>query len=81
MSTSVPLPPPGFDDLGVEQRIDYIQTLWNRIAAKPEAVPVPEWHKQVVHERLEAHRKSPDAGRPWSDVRDDLLRKLRSRSG
>ncbi len=79
--TSVPLPPPGFDELPVEEQIEYVQTLWDRVAAKPEDVPVPDWHQQVVRERLDAYGKSPNTGRPWSEVRDELLRKLRSQSG
>jgi hypothetical protein len=35
MAKPVPLPPPGFDDLSVEEKIDYLQSLWNRIAATP----------------------------------------------
>ncbi len=80
MASHVALPPPGFDDLPVDERIEYLQTLWDRISAEPEDVPVPDWHRQVIHERLEAHRRSPHDGRPWSEVRDALLRRLRSRS-
>jgi Putative addiction module component len=46
------LPPPGFDDLSVDERIDYLQSLWNRIAASPETIPVPDWHREVIDERL-----------------------------
>ena len=42
MPTLVPLPPPGFDELPVDEKIDYLQSLWDRIAATPETVPVPE---------------------------------------
>jgi putative addiction module component (TIGR02574 family) len=80
MASSVALPPPGFDDLPVEERIEYVQTLWDRIAAKPEEVPVPDWHRQVIRERLEAYRSCPSAARAWSEVRDALLLKLRTRS-
>ena len=41
MANPVPLPPPGFDDLSVEEKIDYLQSLWERIAASPETIPVP----------------------------------------
>jgi hypothetical protein len=30
---AVPLPPPGFDDLSVDEKLDYLQSLWERIAA------------------------------------------------
>lgn len=56
MSKMVPTPPPGFDDLSVEEQIDFVQSLWDRIAATPEQVPMPEWHRRIIRERLEAYR-------------------------
>jgi len=46
MPQALPLPPPGFDALTVDEQIDYLQSLWDRIAAKPEQVPVPDWHEK-----------------------------------
>jgi putative addiction module component (TIGR02574 family) len=80
MASNLELPPPGFDDLPVEERIEYVQILWDRISAKPGDVPVPDWHRQVVRDRIASYQRSPEDGRPWSEVRDALLRKLRSRS-
>lgn len=71
MTHKLPLPPVGFDDLSVEDQIAYIQSLWDRIAAKPDQIPVPGWHKQVL-ERLAA----PESGRPWEEVRDEIRSKL-----
>ncbi|WP_342350091.1 addiction module protein [uncultured Nitrospira sp.] len=79
MSKIIPTPPSGFDDLSVEEQIDFVQSLWDRIASTPEQVPVPEWHRQILLERLEAYRANPTAGRPWEDVRADIDRKLRDR--
>ena len=76
MTNKLPLPPPGFDDLPVEDRIDYVQSLWDRIAARPDQIPVPEWHRQVLDERLAAHEANPAAARPWQDVRDEIRSKL-----
>ena len=79
MSKIVPTPPPGFDDLSVEEQIDFVQSLWDRIAATPEQVPVPEWHQQILRECLASYKANPDSGRPWADVRAELERKLRDR--
>ncbi|NGZ96040.1 MAG: addiction module protein [Nitrospira sp. WS110] len=79
MSKTVPTPPPGFDDLTVGEQIDFVQSLWEKIAASPEQVPVPEWHRQIIRERLEAYQVNPAAGRLWTDVRTDIERKLRDR--
>jgi putative addiction module component (TIGR02574 family) len=69
--------PPEFDKAPKEQRIAFVQELWDRIARDPERVPVPEEHKRILDERLKEYRSNPTAGRPWSEVRDQLLAKLR----
>ena len=76
MTNKLPLPPPGFDDLPVEDKIDYVQSLWDRIAARPDQIPIPEWHRQVLDERLAAHEANHEAARPWQDVRDEIRSKL-----
>lgn len=76
MSTSLKVPP-GFDDAPKEQRIAFVQELWDRIAQDPERVPVPVEHQRILEERLKEYRANPKAGRPWSEVRDQLLTKLR----
>lgn len=79
MSKKVPAPPPGFDDLPVDEQIDFVQSLWDRIAASAEQVPVPEWHQEILRERLAAYTANPSAGRSWTEVRSDIERKLRDR--
>jgi len=79
MSKIGPTSPPGFDDLSVDEQIDFVQSLWDRIAATSEQVPVPEWHLQIIRERLAAYNANPNVGRLWTDVRTDIERKLRDR--
>jgi putative addiction module component (TIGR02574 family) len=69
--------PPGFDDAPKEQRIAFVQELWDRIAQDPARVPVPVEHQAILEERLSEYRANPRTGRPWSEVRDQLLTKLR----
>lgn len=77
MATAVPLPPPGFDELSTEEKLEYLQSLWDRIAARPEQVPVPDWHRHTVDERLEEHRSNPADVQSWEEVRDGIERRLR----
>ncbi|PYQ63036.1 MAG: hypothetical protein DMF53_11400 [Acidobacteria bacterium] len=79
MPRALPLPPPGFDDLSVEEKLDYVQSLWDRITTRPEEVPVPDWHQRVIEERLAAHRADPGVARPWEEVRDEITEKLKQR--
>jgi putative addiction module component (TIGR02574 family) len=79
MASQLPLPPPGFDDLTPDDQIEYVQSLWDRIAAKPEQVPVPEWHREVIRQRMADHEGSPAEGRPWDNVREEIRGKLKGR--
>jgi putative addiction module component (TIGR02574 family) len=78
MSKALPLPPPGFDDLPVEEKLDYVHSLWDRIAEHPENLPVPEWHLRVIENRLAAHRTDPTTARPGDEVRAEINEKLKA---
>lgn len=79
MSKPISSPPPGFDERTIDERIDFVQSLWDRIAANPVQVPVPEWHRRIIRERLASYRTNPDAGRLWADARAEITDKLRER--
>jgi putative addiction module component (TIGR02574 family) len=79
MPKPVAIPPPGFYELTVEEQIDYVQSLWDRIAATPDQIPVPDWHREVLDERLKGYDANPDAGESWDVVRDRLRDNLRKR--
>ncbi|KYF57563.1 hypothetical protein BE08_03420 [Sorangium cellulosum] len=69
--------PPGFDDLSPAEKLDYVQALWDRVALHPEAAPVLEWHREIIAERLAAHRAGQGSSRSWDEARRDLLARLR----
>ncbi|WP_044206168.1 addiction module protein [Coleofasciculus chthonoplastes] len=78
MSISQPLAiPPGFEQLSKEQQIDYVQQLWDLIIAVPEQIPVPEWHLEIVRDRV----SSQDATQKntWNEVKQRLMSKYNER--
>ena len=80
MSQTIELPPAGFDALSLEEQIDYLHSLWERIAAQPEQVPVPNWHREILAERLATLRKRPDEGKNWDDFDRELTKELDNKS-
>lgn len=72
MSQTLPVPPPGFEALSLEEQIDYVQSLWDHIAARPDEVPVPDWHRQVLAERLASYDTSAVAGKTWEELDQEL---------
>ena len=75
------MPPPGFDDLSPEEKLDYIHALWARFTSDTEDVPVPDWHLEVIAERVAAAARGDGSARPWDAVRTDLLTKVRAVRG
>ena len=78
MAQTLPLPPPGFEALSIEEQIDYVQSLWAHIAARPEQVPVPDWHHKILAERLASYNEHPDDVKTWEEVEQELTHQLRS---
>ena len=76
MGDAFKIPPPGFDLLSIDEKIEYVQSLWDRIAADADAVPLTEWQRQLLDERLDDLTQNPDAGVPWEDVQAQILGKL-----
>ena len=71
--------PREFDEATTAERIAFVTRLWDQILQSGEEVPVPDHHRAILDERLDAFRANPQPGKPWAEVRDELLARLRSR--
>jgi putative addiction module component (TIGR02574 family) len=60
-------------ELPVPERIRLVEEIWDSIAEIPEAVPLTEEQKAELDRRLDAYRKNPNAGSPWSEVKARIL--------
>ncbi len=60
--------PPGFDRLSVDEQIDYVQFLWERIAPRVEEHPVPNAHDATLDQRLNELDANVDASQPAEEV-------------
>jgi putative addiction module component (TIGR02574 family) len=67
-----PLPelPEGFEDLSKEEQVEYVQALWDRIVESEKHVPVPDWHREILEERVESRDGESDSD--WEDVKARL---------
>ena len=52
----------------IQQRIQLVEDIWDSIAGMPQAVEMPEWHKQELENRLAAYHANPNEGSPWQEV-------------
>ena len=79
MSSNIPEIPEEFKALSTDERIAYVQALWDFIAQSPDEVPMPDWHKEILEERLAARKNRPKATATWEEVRERVLGKSESR--
>ena len=52
---------------------------WDDVFADASKVPVPDWHRSILDERLTEYQAASDEGEAWRRVRDRLLRDLAER--
>lgn len=57
----------------IDKRIQLMEDLWDSIIDLPEAVDVPDWHREELEKRLANYHENPNAGSPWSDVKERIL--------
>jgi putative addiction module component (TIGR02574 family) len=65
--------PPGYAELSIEEKIDYIQLLWDRLADESDPFPVPDSHIKLVQQRMEAYRRDPSRVRSAFAIIDELM--------
>jgi putative addiction module component (TIGR02574 family) len=66
----------GIDRLSVEDQLELVGLIWDRIRdADGATVTVPDWHWRVIHERIADANANPDAALPWEEVRARILRR------
>jgi len=79
VANALPIPPPGFDDLTPEDKVRYVGSLWERIVADQDCLPISEAQCTLIRQRLAAHQANPGATRPWSEVRREIEQSLAER--
>ena len=62
------MPPPGFDELTLEQKEAYVEALMSRIRTPD----VPDWHRVELAQRRSADVTEPVVRQPWREAIQDL---------
>ncbi len=65
------------DKLGVDERLDLIEEIWESLASEPSQVPLPNAHKAVLDERLDQIEAGDDPEIPWREVLDQIRNRLK----
>ncbi len=70
------LPP---DEMTLEEKLQAMEAIWEDLSRRPDDVPSPAWHGEVLRER----QRQLDAGEthfiPWEQARENLRRRAAAR--
>jgi len=73
MSSKVPFPRPGFDELSADEQADYAGDLWDRVTLREHELSLPEWHLELLREREERYKKEGMKGIPLEEIEKELF--------
>ena len=59
-------------ELSVSERIQLAQDIWDSVAEVPESLVLADNERAEIDRRLNAYHKDPNAGSPWSVVRNRI---------
>ncbi|MDD5030168.1 MAG: addiction module protein [Rhodoferax sp.] len=64
--------------LPLSERLQAMEILWGTLCQEPEQVqPVPEWHQQVLSQRLAALETGGETVTPWEEAKDRIRQRTR----
>lgn len=55
--------------LPLEERLELAESLWLSVERSAADLPVPDWHKSLLDERIEAAKKDPEGWLTWDEVK------------
>jgi putative addiction module component (TIGR02574 family) len=62
--------------LSVEERLELAETLWESLDRAPRQLPIPDWQRQLLDERIAEDDQEIHAGSPWPEVKRRILTQL-----
>lgn len=66
--------------LPIADRLSVIEDIWDSIASESTQIDVPQWHREVLRQRLAAHRANRTEGPPWPEIRRRIEQNRKSQS-
>jgi len=58
--------------LSQSERIMLAEELWDSVAEDQDALEVTDSQKKILEERLAAYKASPDEGKSWEEVKNEM---------
>lgn len=60
------------DQMSIEEKLELMEQLWADLSRRPEDVPLPEWHREVLEEREAALERGEEEVMDWEEAKARL---------
>ena len=67
----------GIDRLGIEERLELVEQIWDSIAADSAAVPLTDPQRAELDRRIADHEANPDDVVSWEKVKTSVSERLK----
>lgn len=61
----------------LSQKLALFETLWTELSSEPENVEIPQWHKDILDDRLQAAERGEVELIEWEIARDQIRDMIR----
>ena len=60
-------------ELPINERLRLVSALWDSITENPDSLELTDSERKILDERMEAYMNNPSEGKPWSEIKSELL--------
>ena len=68
----MPLPSLDLDKLTRDEKLELIEKLWDSLEESADDLPIPDWHRQLLTQRLDEMDREGPTGVPWEQVLQEI---------
>ena len=74
MNTAASIP---IESFYTDEKLILMERLWNDLSSNPVQIPSPDWHGDVLAERIAFARDDPTSFVEWEDAKNRLRERLK----
>lgn len=65
------------EKLSLEEKLQAMERLWDELSRRPEAVPMPQWHKDLLDERERLIAQGSARFSDWEEAKKRISERTR----
>lgn len=64
------------EEMTFPDKLQLLEALWNDLSRRPDKLPSPDWHKDVLEERRQRVQSGEDTFADWETAKQDIRKRI-----